>query len=176
MHLKKLCENILLFISHSYLINWIPYICKKFLVKNLGFLQFNVYISVIQKNSFLIKPTTNKGYFWSIIAGYTSFLIHAGGTPINFYLLPQKLNKTIYMGTITIVFLIINSIKLIPYYYLGQLDLPNLKASLILSPLAPISILFGYYLHKKVSDNIFYYFIYFFLGIGGLKLIYEGIF
>ena len=135
-----------------------------------------IFLSIIQKNSFLIKPTKNKGLFWSLIAGYTSFLIHAGGTPINFYLLPQKLNKTIYMGTMTIIFLIINSIKLIPYYYLGQLDLPNLKASLILSPLAPISILIGYYLHKKVSENIFYYFIYFFLGIGGIKLIYDGVF
>ena len=135
-----------------------------------------IFLSIIQKNSFLIKPTKNKGLFWSLIAGYTSFLIHAGGTPINFYLLPQKLNKTIYMGTMTIIFLIINSIKLIPYYYLGQLDLPNLKASLILSPLAPISILIGYYLHKKVSENLFYYFIYFFLGIGGIKLIYDGVF
>ena len=135
-----------------------------------------IFLSIIQKNSFLIKPTKNKGLFWSLIAGYTSFLIHAGGTPINFYLLPQKLNKTIYMGTMTIIFLIINSIKLIPYYYLGQLDLPNLKASLILSPLAPISVLIGYYLHKKVSENLFYYFIYFFLGIGGIKLIYDGVF
>ena len=135
-----------------------------------------IFLSIIQKNSFLIKPTKNKGLFWSLIAGYTSFLIHAGGTPINFYLLPQKLNKTIYMGTMTIIFLIINSIKLIPYYYLGQLDLPNLKASLILSPLAPISILIGYYLHKKVSENLFYYFIYFFLGIGGIKLIYDGVY
>ena len=135
-----------------------------------------IFLSIIQKNSILIKPTKNKGLFWSLIAGYTSFLIHAGGTPINFYLLPQKLNKTIYMGTMTIIFLIINSIKLIPYYYLGQLDLPNLKASLILSPLAPISILIGYYLHKKVSENLFYYFIYFFLGIGGIKLIYDGVF
>ena len=55
-----------------------------------------IFLSIIQKNSFLIKPTKNKGLFWSLIAGYTSFLIHAGGTPINFYLLPQKLNKTIY--------------------------------------------------------------------------------
>ena len=71
-----------------------------------------IFLSIIQKNSFLIKPTKYKGFFWSSIAGYTSFLIHAGGTPINFYLLPQKLNKTIYMGTTTIVFLIINLINL----------------------------------------------------------------
>ncbi len=135
-----------------------------------------IFLSFIQKNSFLVKPTKNKGFFWSLISGYTSFLIHAGGTPINFFLLPQKLNKTIYMGTMTLVFLIINLIKLIPYYYLGQLELSNLKISLILCPLAPISILIGYYLHKKVSEKIFYNFVYFFLGVGGIKLIYDGIF
>ena len=70
-----------------------------------------IFLSFIQKNNFLIKPTKNKGFFWSLIAGYTSFLIHAGGTPINFFLLPQKLNKTIYMGTMTIVFLIIKGVK-----------------------------------------------------------------
>tara|TARA_B100001123_G_C15151331_1_gene963633 strand:+ start:258 stop:995 length:738 start_codon:yes stop_codon:yes gene_type:complete len=135
-----------------------------------------IFLSFIQKNSFLIKPTKNKGFFWSLIAGYTSFLIHSGGTPINFFLLPQKMNKTIYMGTITLFFLIINLIKLIPYYYLGQLDISNIKTSLLFSPLAPVSILIGYYLHKKVSESIFYNFIYFFLGIGGIKLIYDGIF
>ncbi len=135
-----------------------------------------IFLSFIQKNSFLVKPTKNKGFFWSLISGYTSFLIHAGGTPINFFLLPQKLNKTIYMGTMTLIFLIINLIKLIPYYYLGQLELSNLKISLILCPLAPISILIGYYLHKKVSEKIFYNFVYFFLGVGGIKLIYDGIF
>ena len=46
-----------------------------------------------------------------LVAGYTSFLIHSGGTPVNFYLLPQKLNKTIYVGTMTLTFLIINVIK-----------------------------------------------------------------
>ena len=80
------------------------------------------------------------------------------------------------MGTITLVFLIINLIKLIPYYYLGLLVIPNLKISLILSPLAPISIYLGYYLHKKINEEVFYFFIYFFLAIGGAKLIYDGIF
>ena len=135
-----------------------------------------ILLTIIQKNNILIKPTKIKGTFWSLIAGYTSFLIHSGGTPVNFYLLPQKLNKTIYVGTMTLVFLIINTIKLFPYYYLDQLIFSNLKISLILSPLAPISIYFGYYLHKKVNEDTFYFFIYFFLAIGGIKLIYDGIF
>ena len=130
----------------------------------------------IQKNDFFIKPTKSKGIFWSLVGGYTSFLIHSGGTPLNFYLLPQKLNKTIYVGTFTLVFFIINLIKLVPYYFLDQLIISNLKISLILSPLAPISIYLGYYLHKKVNEDTFYFFIYFFLAIGGIKLIYDGIF
>ena len=135
-----------------------------------------IFLSIIQKNNVLIKPTKTKGTFWSLVAGYTSFLIHSGGTPVNFYLLPQKLNKTVYVSTMTLVFFIINTIKLFPYYYLDQLIISNLKISLILSPLAPISIYLGYFLHKKINEEIFYFFIYFFLGIGGIKLIYDGIF
>ena len=135
-----------------------------------------ILLTIIQKKNILIKPTNIKGTFWSLIAGYTSFLIHSGGTPVNFYLLPQKLNKTVYVSTMTLVFLIINTIKLFPYYYLDQLIISNLKVSLILSPLAPISIYLGYFLHKKINEKIFYFFIYFFLGIGGVKLIYDGIF
>ena len=135
-----------------------------------------IVLTIIQKNNILIKPTKKKGIFWSLIAGYTSFLIHSGGTPVNFYLLPQKLNKTVYVSTMTLVFLIINTLKLFPYYYLDQLVVSNLKVSLILSPLAPMSIYLGYYLHKKVSEEVFYFLIYFFLAISGIKLIYDGIF
>ena len=135
-----------------------------------------ILLTIVQKNNVIIKPTKAKGTFWSLVAGYTSFLIHSGGTPVNFYLLPQKLNKTIYVGTMTLTFLIINVIKLFPYYYLDQFVISNLKASLILSPLAPISIYLGYYLHKKVNEEVFYFFIYLFLAIGGIKLIYDGIF
>ena len=135
-----------------------------------------IILSFLQKNSNFVKPTKNKGVFWSLIGGYTSFIIHSGGTPVNFFLLPQKLDKTIYVGTFTLAFLIINIIKLLPYYYLDQLVFSNLKISLILSPLAPLSIYLGYYLHKKINEKVFYSLIYFFLAIGGIKLIYDGIF
>ena len=135
-----------------------------------------IILSLLQQNNHLIKPTKNKGIFWSLIGGYTSFIIHSGGTPVNFFLLPQKLDKTVYVATMTLAFLIINIVKLLPYYLLDQLVFSNLKVSLILSPLAPISIYLGYYLHKKINDKTFYLFIYFFLALGGIKLIYDGIF
>tara|TARA_Y100000590_G_scaffold433273_1_gene550149 strand:- start:350 stop:1066 length:717 start_codon:yes stop_codon:yes gene_type:complete len=135
-----------------------------------------ILFTILQSGKSFIQPTKYKGWFWSIVAGYTSFLIHAGGPPLNFYLLPQKMHKTIYVGTFTLAFTIINAVKLIPYYYLGQLDISYMKISLILLPLAPIGIVLGYYLHKKVSEKIFYNLIYIFLGVGGFKLIYDGIF
>ena len=135
-----------------------------------------ILFTILQSGNFLIIPTKKKGIFWSTVAGYTSFLIHAGGPPLNFYLLPQKMHKTVYVSTFTLAFAIINSVKLIPYYFLGQLAPSYMAISLILLPLAPIGIIIGYYLHKKVSEKIFFKFIYFFLGIGGLKLIYDGIF
>ena len=135
-----------------------------------------IILSLFQQNKQLVKPTKKKGIFWSIIGGYTSFIIHSGGTPVNFFLLPQKLDKTVYVGTMTLAFLIINIVKLVPYYYLDQLVFSNLKVSLVLSPLAPISIYLGYYLHKKVNEKTFYFLIYFFLGVGGIKLIFDGIF
>ena len=90
-------------------------------------------------------------------------------------MLPQKLDKTVYVATMTLTFFIINIVKLIPYYFLDQLILTNLKVSLILIPLAPISIYTGYYLHKKINEKTFYFLIYFFLGIGGIKLIFDGL-
>ena len=135
-----------------------------------------IFLASFKKDNLFFRPTRNKGRLWSFVSGYTSTIIHAGGQPLSIYLLPQKLNKTVYVGTMTFTFLIVNLIKIIPYHFLDLLIITNLKISLILSPLAPISIFFGYYLHKKFNEDIFYFIIYFLLGVSGLKLIYDGLF
>ena len=134
-----------------------------------------VLISLLQKKNFLLKPTNSKGYFWSSIAGYTSFLIHAGGPPINFYLLPLRMKKITYLGTITLSFLIINLVKLIPYYKLNLLETSNLKISAFFLPLAIISVFIGFLLQKKIPEKLFYNIIYILLFISGLKLIIDAI-
>ena len=132
-----------------------------------------VIISIIQKNNLLLKPTKKKGIFWSSAAGYTSFLIHAGAPPMNFYMLPLKLDKITYIGTATFAYFIINVVKLIPYYYLDLLGPTNLKISISLIPVAAISVIIGYYLQKKLSEKLFFNIIYILLFISGLKLIYD---
>ena len=121
------------------------------------------------------EPDYIKGTFWSVIGGFTSFGIHSGGPPVNIYLLPQKLHPKVFMGTCAMFFWITNYVKLIPYFILGQLDSQNLQTSLVLLPLAPIGVGFGYYLHTRVSTKKFYNIFNFFLIITGCKLTYDGV-
>jgi len=120
-------------------------------------------------------PNRIKGSIWGTVAGFVSYGVHAGGPPVNIYLLPQKLNKTIFVGTTVIFFAIVNYVKLIPYALLGQLNGENLLTSLILAPLVPLGVWLGIKLHDRVNEKLFYNLAYFFLLATGAKLLYEGI-
>ncbi len=108
-------------------------------------------------------------------AGFTSFIAHAGGPPLDMYLLRRKLNRTEFVGTTVAFFAIANYVKLVPYTWLGQLDASNLSTSLVLSPWAPIGVGIGVWLHRRVSDRIFFHFVYTFLFVVGLKLVFDGV-
>lgn len=117
---------------------------------------------------------TAKGIFWGALSGFTSFSVHAGGPPLSIYLLPQKLDKTIFVGTTVIFFTVVNYVKLLPYGMLGLLPIGNLATSLVLIPLAPIGIKLGLYLHDRVNTTLFFNLVYGFLLLTGGKLLWEG--
>lgn len=115
------------------------------------------------------------GVFAATIAGFTSFIAHAGGPPLNVYLLRRGLDRTMFAGTAVLFFTVVNYVKLIPYAWLGQFDASNLGTSLVLSPLAPIGIGIGFWLHQRVSDRFFFLFVYVMLFVVGIKLIVDGV-
>lgn len=115
------------------------------------------------------------GAFWGAVAGFTSFVAHAGGPPIHVYLLPQRLDKTLYVGTLVVFFTVVNYVKLLPYGLLGQLSADNLGTALVLSPLAPLGIWLGVRFHRMLSERLFYTLCFVFLGIAGVKLIHDGL-
>ncbi|HEY7885231.1 MAG TPA: sulfite exporter TauE/SafE family protein, partial [Cellvibrionaceae bacterium] len=98
-------------------------------------------------------PSVVRGGFWSTLAGFVSYIAHAGGPPISIYLLPQHLPKTLFVGTTVLFFSVINFIKLVPYVALGQLDTSAFVTSLVLLPLAPIGVRLGVFLHHRVSER-----------------------
>ncbi len=119
-------------------------------------------------------PSVSRGTFWGSLSGFTSFVAHAGGPPLQFYMLPQKINKTLFVGTSVWFFFVVNYVKLIPYTYLGQFSLENLSTSLVLAPLAPIGIWLGVKLHHLVPKELFYRIAYVLLFATGLKLLWDG--
>lgn len=120
------------------------------------------------------QPNKIAGSFWGALAGYVSYIAHAGGPPVAIYLLPQQMSKSLLAGTTIVFFALVNWIKLFPYIALGQLNLDAFYTALVLLPLAPLGVAFGFYLHKKVSDRFFYWVSYGFLLLAGIKLLIEG--
>jgi uncharacterized membrane protein YfcA len=117
-----------------------------------------------------------RGVFWGTIAGFTSFVSHTGGPPYQTYVLPQKLPKMVFAGTSTIVFAIINLVKLVPYWALGQFNPTNLEMAAILSPIAVAGALIGYRLTAVIPERIFYRLLEVALFLISLKLIHEALF
>ena len=90
------------------------------------------------------------------------------------YLLPLKLPQSRFIGTMGVLFLIINAAKLLPYAWLGQFSAVNLLASLVLIPVVPAGIYLGRWLQNRVSHVVFYRTAEISLFINGWLLIYQG--
>lgn len=97
-----------------------------------------------------------RGIFWGTIAGFTSFVSHAGGPPYNMFVLPQRMSKMIYAGTTTIVFAAVNLMKLPPYIALGQVNFGSLQICVVLAPLALFGAWAGYRLTTVVPEKLFF--------------------
>jgi uncharacterized membrane protein YfcA len=114
-----------------------------------------------------------RGAFWGTVSGFTSFVSHAGAPPYQMYVLPQRLDKMIYAGTTTILFAIVNAVKLIPYWALGQLSLANLKTVAALFPFAIAATFLGVKLTRVIPQDLFYRLVIGALFLVSLKLIYD---
>mgnify|MGYP000185498637 CR=1 FL=1 len=116
-----------------------------------------------------------RGIFWAAASGFTSFVGHAGGPPLQVYLLPLRLDKTVFVGTTVIFFMIVNYAKLVPYAWLGLLNQSNLLTALVLAPICPIAMRAGIWLHDKVPEKPFFAICYGFVFVVGLKLLFDGV-
>jgi uncharacterized protein len=115
------------------------------------------------------------GSIWGAFAGFTSFVAHAGGPPYQIYALPLRQAPAIYTGTSTIFFAVINAIKLIPYFALGQFDQTNLTLSVVLFPIAVLATVSGAYVVKRMSAAVFYPLMMVMLALVSVKLVWDGL-
>lgn len=119
--------------------------------------------------------STARASLWSTLAGYTSFVAHAGGPPFQVYAMPLRLDPRIYTGTSVIFFAVVNAIKVIPYAALGQFDTANLTAAAALLPLAVVATLGGAWVVKRMRAEVFYPVMYAMVVLVGLRLCWDGV-
>jgi uncharacterized membrane protein YfcA len=108
------------------------------------------------------------------VSGFTSFVSHAGAPPYQMYVLPQRLEKMVYAGTTTILFAVVNAVKLVPYWALGQLSFDNLKLAAWLLPGAIAATFAGVWLVKIIPTSLFYRLVIIALFLVSLKLVADA--
>lgn len=115
------------------------------------------------------------GAILTATAGFTSFIAHAGGPPINAYVIPLKMSPVKFTATMAFFFFVINLAKWIPYAWLGLLDTRNMATSLVLLPIAPIGVLVGVRLARRISPVLFYRLVYWGMFLTGVKLVWDAV-
>lgn len=118
---------------------------------------------------------TYGGYIAGIVAGFTSFISHAGGPPVAVYMLSQNISKTAYQATTVLVFWVINLLKFIPYIYLGFFSVETWKADLYLAPFMVVGVLLGVKAHRVMPERWFFGLAYALLLMTGTKLIWDAL-
>jgi uncharacterized protein len=115
------------------------------------------------------------GPFAGALSGFTSFVAHAGGPPVQVFVLGLKLDKTVYVATTVGFFTMINYAKIVPYTAMGFFNEMTLVTSAALAPLALFGMWLGIRLHGTVKQATFYRICYAMLTLVGIKLLADGL-
>lgn len=115
------------------------------------------------------------GALLTVTSGFTSFVAHAGGPPVNAYVIPMRLPPLVFTATMSVFFFAINLSKWIPYAWLGLIDLRNMSTSLALLPFAPVGVVVGVKLAHRIQPLLFYRLIYLGMFLTGVKLVWDAV-
>ncbi|MBP6852096.1 MAG: sulfite exporter TauE/SafE family protein [Rhodoferax sp.] len=122
-----------------------------------------------------VAPPRWLGAVLTTTSGFTSFIAHAGGPPINAYVIPMRLSPVRFTATMAFFFFVINLAKWIPYGWLGLLDFQNMSTSLVLLPVAPIGVWVGVKLARRIQPGLFYRLVYLGMFLTGTKLVWDAV-
>ena len=115
------------------------------------------------------------GVVWGALSGFTSTICQAGGPPYQMYVLSQKMPKMIFVGTTAVFFAVMNLVKVVPYVALGQFSTKGIGTSLVLLPLAIATNQLGFWLVRRVSQELFYKITLILMLLISIELTREGV-
>ena len=102
------------------------------------------------------KPSATTGVICGALGGVTTMLANAGGPAWQIHLLPQRLDKLTYVGTIAVLFAASNVIKIPGFATLGFVTFDNMLVGFALVPIAIVSNYAGIWLVRRTSNEMFF--------------------
>ncbi len=132
--------------------------------------------AILQRNAEPPARPLNRGagWFWGSLTGFTSFVSHSGAPPYQVFVLPLRLPKMVFAGTSTILFAYVNAIKLVPYWFLGQLSAENLHVAAVLLVPSALAVFLGVRLVRIVPTQLFFKIVVWALLLISFRLIWEA--
>ena len=141
----------------------------------LGFVLFqmaqNTGLLTVRRLPFARRYALTAGF----VAGFTSFISHAGGPPAAVFMLSQGLSKLAFQATTVVTFWAVNWMKFIPYFYLGIFTWDTFMGSLLLAPFALLGAWIGVKVHHLVPERLFFGLTYVLLTLTGIRLIWIAV-
>jgi uncharacterized membrane protein YfcA len=89
---------------------------------------------------------------FGFVAGFTSTMAHAAGPIMQMHMLPKRLPKLEFAGTLAGYFFLLNLVKLVPFIALGRISLDHLKLGAMLLPLIPVGVLLGAAIVRRFNE------------------------
>jgi uncharacterized membrane protein YfcA len=139
---------------------------------------FGLYRLWVERGGRVVAPSTSPGWVGSLFGvatGLTSQIAHAGGPPFQMWVTPRRLPHLVFIGTSSILFALINWMKVPAYLALGAFPHEVVVAALLLMPLAIVSTLLTVRWLKRMDPARFYVIIYVLMVLLGAKLLWDGV-
>lgn len=118
-------------------------------------------------------PNHAIGIPFGIAAGITSTFAHGAGPVVTMFLVPQRLPKEIFVGTMVLTFTWVNWIKLPFFVGSSIINRHTFELSLLFLPLIPLGVWLGVRLNRTISESSFLWIIYAITLLAGLQLILD---
>ncbi len=109
------------------------------------------------------------------LAGFVSTLSHSSGPIVTLYLLQEKLEKRLLVGTLVLFYLLVNVSKVPTYLVLGNISAATLRDSVWLIPLIPAGTLAGAWLNRRIPEKPFLAIMYSFAALTAGHMIYSAL-
>lgn len=126
----------------------------------------------IKKQDAVTLSTTTQRLL-CITGGSVSTMFNAGGIPLMIHTLSLGLKSDVTHAISVLLFSMINMTKTVPYIALGMLNYDIIILALSFFPVTLLGVLFGKFLHYRISEKLFITIAYCGAGLSSLKILWD---